>query len=174
MILNRISKIYADALYDISVDVEIVCVDLKLVKNIFDSNPELFNILCSPVVAVNQKTEVLDDVFKSNIDIKILNFLKLLVEKNHIKDFEIIYEAFLSKYDSAKGIKKVKIISAIELNDEYKNKIINAVKLKICMDISPIWEKDEDIIGGLVIKYDDIIIDSSIKTKLNKMIKGNL
>ena len=73
-------------------------------------------------------------------------------------------------------MKSVKIVSAIELNEDYKNLIITKLSAKLKKNIHADWQINSDIIAGLVIYVDDHVIDTSIKNKLDSLskIKGNL
>ena len=100
-----------------------------------------------------------------------MNLLKLLTEKNRISELKGIYEA-LSGFKNKKTNKKnVEIVSAIELNNETKQRIIEKLNKKLNCDIMPLWQIDKSIIAGLVFKYDDYVIDTSVLAKLKQLSK---
>ena len=72
---------------------------------------------------------------------------------------------------SLNNIVKPQIISAVELNEEQKNRIINKLQTKLSKIIQPEYEIKPDIIGGLIIEIDDRTIDCSLKTKFDNMKK---
>jgi F0F1-type ATP synthase delta subunit len=67
--------------------------------------------------------------------------------------------------------KKVEIISPIELNFENKSNILFKLEHKLNCEIIPKWTIDESIIAGLVYKFDDYVIDTSIRAKLKDFSK---
>ena len=105
------------------------------------------------------------------MDERIKNFLKILIEKDRFGELEQIIEAYSIKVDELTGVQRTDIISAVELNDSQKQQIIGKLKNKLNKNIIPNWIIDKNIIGGLVIKYDNNIIDSCIKTKLSMFSK---
>ena len=169
--ITKIAKIYANALIDDNSANHIK--DLEFVQDVFAKNPELKKVLQNPTISFEQKLEIIDAIFKDNIGTNIINYLKILTEKKHISEIPAIIEIIKNTLDESNGIKAITIISALELTKEYKEKITTVLENKIGKQIKPNWQIDENIIAGLVIKIDDDVIDTSIKTKLEK-IKGNI
>lgn len=169
--ITKAAKIYANALIDNNSANHIK--DLELVQDILAKNSDLKDVLQNPTVSLEQKLEIIEAIFKNNVSFEILNYLKILTEKKHIAEIPTIIEIIKNTIDENNGMKAVTIVSAIELTNEYKEKITKILEEKIAKKIKPNWQIDENIIAGLVIKIDDDVIDTSIKTKLNK-IKGNL
>ncbi len=182
MKISQTAKTYADALIAICHDglmtYDAILKDLDTVAFIINSSDDLINVLVTPVVPTEQKLEIITEVFNRQINPHILNFLKLLAEKNRFDELAAIIESFKFALDDINNIKRISIISAVELSDSYKQKIINKLQEKLHKTIYAEWSTDTSIIGGLVIHIDDNVIDTSIKNKLENLskniIKGNL
>ncbi len=95
-----------------------------------------------------------------------VNFLKILVDKNRFSLFNDILSAYRETLDDINNISKVRVTSAVEMTkeaqDKLKSKLEEKLKKKVVfdMDINP------DIIAGLVIKIGDNVVDMSLKHKL--------
>lgn len=180
MIISQTAKTYAQALIQAaqsgSNTYDSIIKDLQTINSIINSNTDLKNVLLSPAVTLEQKKLIIQDIFNSVISNELVNFLKLLAEKSRFSEFEQIIQAFYSEIDEINGVKSVKIVSAIELNEDYKNLIITKLSAKLKKNIHADWQINSDIIAGLVIYVDDHVIDTSIKNKLDSLskIKGNL
>ena len=182
MKISQSAKTYADALIKMSQDglmtYDDILKDLETVTEIIKSSADLKNVLVTPAVPTEQKLEIINDIFNNQINQNILNFLKILAEKKRFNEFEEIIEAFKQELDEINNVKRITVISAIDLSDEYKQKIINKLHEKLNKTIYAEWQKDEAVIGGLIIHIDDNVIDTSIKNKLENLskniIKGNL
>lgn len=159
--ISTIAKTYAKALEGIRLE------DLQNVSEII--NDELTSTMLNPVIDNSTKYQIIDEVLKDNFDEKIKNFLKILIDKNRFSILNEIVDAFQEQYDSDNNIKRVQVISAIELSSQQKNSIIQKLEERLSKKVIPKWTVNEDIIAGLVIKIDDEVIDSSIKTKLKKV-----
>lgn len=176
--ISQTAKTYADALIETNQSNDDILKDLETVSKIINSSNDLKTVLNTPAVPVEQKINIIDDIFKSQVNQNILNFLKILAEKKRFNEFEEIFQAFKNKLDEAQEIKRITVISAIELSDEYKTRITDKLKEKLQKNIYADWQVDSEIIGGLIIRIDDNVINTSIKNKLENLskniIKGNL
>ena len=180
--ITQSAKIYAQALIQTAKDGKIsfddILSDLDNIKKIIENSNDLKEILNTPAVPVEKKIEIIEDVFTSQIKPDILNFLKIIAEKKRFSELDLIIDAFKKEYDEIKNIKRITVISAVDITDEYKNKILTKLQDKLQKNVIADWEIDASIIGGLIIHIDDNIIDTSIKNKLENLskniIKGNL
>lgn len=78
--------------------------------------------MSNPAIDLNVKFSILDEIFKNKIDDKVLQFIKILTEKNRLVELEEIRDAYNEKVNEANNIKLVEITSAIELKEEFQNK----------------------------------------------------
>lgn len=163
------SKIYAKSLFELSLDNEIIKTELKSVLETFTS--ELYTFFSNPAVSINAKLEILDEIFSGKVKHEILAFLKLLAENNRIEQLSEIYVGFVEKLNEVSGILDVEITSALELDNDLKQKILGRLSEKLKKTIEPKWTVSEDIIAGLVIKIGDDVIDTSMKNKLDNLSK---
>ena len=172
--ISQTANIYADALMDLNIDKEVVRNDFK---DIVDSlTPDFLDVFKNPCISTEKKLEILETAFKDKISNYMYDFLKILTEKNRFNIINEINEAFIQKYNIVNNLQSVVIISAIELDAKYKEKVISKLQDKLNKKIIPVWQISPDIIAGLVIKIGDNIIDTSLKNKINKLKKemGNI
>ncbi len=97
------------------------------------------------------------------------NFVKVLSQNGDLKLYDLIEERYREIEGHAKGIKQVEVITA----QPQKSKEILEHLNKIIGDKVEVKEKiDEDIIGGVVVRVDDTLIDGSIKNSLKQLRKA--
>ncbi len=145
--------------------------DLNTVMEVINSSKEFELTMLNPSISLQTKYEIIDEIFKKELNEKVLNFIKILVEKNRFNEFEQIIQAYSNELDEMNNIKRVEIVSAVELSDEQKQKTIEKLHIRLNKEVKVNWALDTNIIGGLVIKIDDDIIDTSLKNKLDKLSK---
>jgi F-type H+-transporting ATPase subunit delta len=124
-----------------------------------------------PIILPSQKLSALMQIF-SNCNKLVLDFIQLICTKNRESLIPVITEAFLSLYRKHEGIEKVSVQTASALsNDDQKHiqqyvlKATGAKSVEIDAQINPA------IIGGMVIKFGDNLLDTSIAAKLRKLKK---
>lgn len=168
------SKNYAGALAEIADDNIIsydeIKNDLNTISVIIKNSPDLKSVLENITIATDVKNSIIDEVFKNQINEKLVNFLKILTNKNKFDEFDEIKSDFESIYNDVNNIKLVEVTSAVELTQEQKNRVTEKLQAKLNKQIKANWLLNSDIIGGLIIKIDDNVINSSLKNKLEKLI----
>lgn len=171
-----IAQRYADALVRIAKEgkltFEKISKDLNLVKEILTSSKDLNEVLVNPVVSIEDKKEILDKVFSSEIDVLVINLLKLLTDKNKFNIFDEVLEAYNKSIDSVNNIKRVLVTSAVTMPEDAKNRLKQKLEEKLKANVVLDLNINKDIIAGLVIKIDDNVIDMSLKHKLEDLSKS--
>ena len=100
-----------------------------------------------------------------------VNFLNILIDEGRFNALNEIINKYSEIYYKEKNIIKPVIISAVELDDNQKQAVLNKLEAKLKKQIEPEYIINNDIIGGLIIEIDDKTIDCSIKTKFDNMRK---
>lgn len=169
--ISTISKNYAKALFESGLAPDCVKYELSEIINTIDSSKDLEIVLSNSSISCTKKIEIIEGVFKGRISIYLLNLLKILAEKNRLSELGSIYAAY-NEFDNQKSNKKsVQIVSSIQLNDEIKKNIVQKLEQKLTCEVLPQWQVDKSIIAGLVFKYDDCVIDTSVLSKLKQLSK---
>lgn len=145
--------------------------DLNTVLDVINSSKDFKITMLNPSISLQIKYEILDEILKKELSEKVLNFIKILVEKNRFNEFEQIVQAYSDEVDQNNNIKRVEIVSAVELSDNQKQKAIEKLEARLQKTVKVGWTVDTSIIGGLIIKIDDDVIDTSLKNKLDKLSK---
>jgi F-type H+-transporting ATPase subunit delta len=115
--------------------------------------------------------EALETVSPKDQDLILDNFVKILAENNDLRLFETIAEEFHKLELAKKGIKQVEITTAQPLNKEREHAIIHELNKVIKGDLELKKKVDENIIGGVVIRMEDQMLDASLKHNLEQLKK---
>lgn len=167
---------YADALVKIARDgkltFEKISDDLNLVKSILNQSKDLQEFLTTPMVSIDDKKEIIDKVFSDEINSLIINFLKVLIDKNRFELFDDALESYNKSLDSINNISRIQVTSAVEMTEDAKKKLKIKLEEKLKKNVIFDLNIDTNIIAGLVIKIGDNIIDMSLKHKLEDLSKN--
>ncbi len=171
---KKIARKYSNALLEMAIDKNIVSKvydDLTFVCETLNSNKQLEVVFYNPVISVNDKKDIIEKLFSVHIDKITLDFLSLLIEANRTDALNEVLNQYSTSCNEYNNVVKPLIISAIELNENQKNRIIEKLQNKMTKTIQPEYQINPDIIGGLVIEINDMTIDCSLKTKFDNMKK---
>ncbi len=170
--ITKSSKIYAQSLFDIALEknvVEIFKEQLFQISETIENSADLKVVMANSAVSVGKKSEIITEIFSEKIDNNLLSFLKILIDKNRFSELKAIIKHYCYLMQEKQNIKEVEIICAIEPNNDTKNNIVRILEEKLHRNVTPTWTLDEDIIAGLIFKFDDNVIDTSIKTKIENL-----
>lgn len=108
---------YADALVKIAQEGKLtfqkISTDLLLVKDILTQSKDLGAFLTNPITSIEDKKEIIEKVFSSEIDGLIVNFLKVLVDKSRFSEFNEIFDSYNKYLDNINNISRVQVTSAV-------------------------------------------------------------
>lgn len=167
---ETIAKRYSRALIEsVGDEVDVVRNDLGLINETIKLSSDLRNVILNPTFNEEKVEEIIVEIFASKISDKTLNFLKMLIKVRRMDVFEDIVYWYCEFDDELKNKLKISIISAIVLNDETKDRLKQKLADKFKKTILLNYTIDESIIGGLIIKTSDKIIDGSIKSRYERL-----
>lgn len=166
---------YAKSLIDLSTEqnaLEEIKNDMVFFEQVVDDNSELEAILKNPIVPLDKKAGILNDLFGSKVHQITNSFLKLVVNKGRAAILFDTAKQFIAQYNAIKGIVTAEVTSAIALTDASKAEVVALVKKEIGANEVIVKEKvDEKLIGGFILKVGDKQFDASIANGLNKLKK---
>lgn len=172
LIANR----YAESLIELvkggKLSYEKVAQSLEIIENVLNNSADLDAFLTNPIVSIEDKKEVIDKIFASEVDILMSNFLKVLIDKERFSEFREIVVSYKNILDRINNISRVTVTSAIDLSEEAKNRLKTKLESKLQKTVTLDWEINPEIIAGLVIKMGDNVIDTSLKNKLEDLSKS--
>ena len=163
---------YAKSLFELNeqnkLDNSVVWQNLENIKIILESSKELYEALVNPIISAGDKEAVINSIFEKDTDETMRNFLKLLVRKNRFNLIFDVVKIYNSLLDKLNNISKVEVVSAIELNDEYKNQIKEKLAQVLKKEIIVNYNVNNSILAGLVYKMGDDVFDTSLAGKINR------
>jgi len=164
---------YSLALYELSSEKNLlkeVDENSSAFLNLIINNREFKNFIKDPTVSQEVVINIIDKIStKFNLQILFKNFLHLLIIKKRFFYVEQILKSFNEICSEKKGELKAEIKSAKELSKDEINKITEELSSNFKSKIKLNYNHDKTLIGGLVVQVGSIMIDTSIKSKLQKI-----
>lgn len=171
----RAAKRYAKGLMQFVVESgqsDLINREMTDLKNSIQGSRELSSFLASPVLDVKRKSAISRELFKSFSPVA-QNFIDLVIGHGRGDLLRDIATQFNEQYNKMHNITTVEFISAVPFESEMVNQIVNDAKQKLGDNSTLEIETkiNPELIGGFVLRMGDKQIDSSIKTKLNRLRK---
>ena len=168
---NKISRVYATALYEAATEedrVEAVRRDLGAFVDALKASYDLRQFMTAEEISDNRKKQVLLELTEGGEEL-VRNLLQLMVDKSRESELTAVYEGFVELVEQAAGIVHVEVVTAIPLDDALKaslrQKIENSLQKKVLLTSTV----DEEILGGLRLRIGDRIADASLRHRLERL-----
>ncbi len=168
-----IAKRYARALFELAKEegkLEECQSELRALVSLFDEVPDFENILKSPIYPEDGKRQILDLVIsKAGVSPLLGKLLYLLVEKQRIGYFRDVVDYYDKLMDEHNNIVRAQVFAPMDLDDGTIEKIANSLKQLVGKTVVVDFHKDPDLIGGIVAKVGDLVLDGSVRTQLRNI-----
>ena len=173
-----ISKTYGEALFELAVEenkVDVLTEEISAILDILKQNPDFVNLLNHPKISKEEKLQVMEEVFGGKVSKEIQGFLNIVVAKERNKELMAIMEYFLDEVKAMKGVGVCYVTTPMELKDAQKEAIVEKLLATTSFKTMEMhYVIDKKLIGGMVIRIGDRVVDSSISTKLSNLEAGLL
>ena len=170
-----VSKVYGDAYVSVVSEKNNLIdalEEIKSVKNILLENVEIIELLDSPKMDDEEKIDFIKGIFENHISVDSLGFLLTIIEKKRQAELIPILDYVIDCVKELLLIGKATITTALELDDAKKERIVDELlKTSHYKSLEVEYVVDNSIIGGIVIRIGDRVVDSSVKTRIEKMRK---
>ena len=168
------ARVYAEALFDVAkAKGRLDSIGEGLVKfaDAVDSNRELQVFFFSPHFSSAEKVEGLRRA-ASGADPEFLNFLELLIEKGRMPEIFRIRRQFEELWKHENRRIDVTVTSAVELDPAVVGKIGEEIQRQTGQEVDLASRVDEEILGGIVLQVGNMVLDASIRSRLEKLRKS--
>ncbi len=168
-----VSTTYGEALFELAVSEnkeDEILEEITTLKQILEENPDFSKFMNHPKILKEDKLQMIEDVFRSRVSDELVGFLHLIVVKERYSELEEILECFTDKMKKHKGIGVAFVTTPKELSDplrkDVEKKLLETTDFR-SMEMH--YDVDESLIGGMIIRIGDRVVDSSVKSKLAKL-----
>lgn len=172
--MGKLAKtVYGEALFDLACEkgqTEALMEEIRTMEQILSENREFGAVMGNPRISGEEKAKLLEDIFRGRASDTMTGFLELLLEKGHFQELPAVFQQYRDCYHAFHNIGTAVVTSAMELSEKQKEQILK--KLRDTTDYASIqteYRVDPALIGGVVIRMGDRVIDGSVKNRLEKL-----
>lgn len=166
---------YATALFEIAQEQNAMSEFAEQVNVVIDTieeNSEFTELLLHPKITQDEKIALINKVFKDKILDEITGILTIIVRKGRQNVLIEILEAFLAMVNDYLGIVKATVTSAVELNQKQLTQIKSKIQSTTDKDVELEAVVNKSLIGGMVIRVGDNVVDASIAGRMQELKEG--
>ena len=172
-----VSKTYGEALYEVAMEsggskASELMEEIRCVNEILAENPQFDELMKHPGIPKQEKQQVVESVFKGRVSDELAGLLEVVVSKERYGDLQAIFQYFTDRVKEQQRIGVAYVTTAVEL-DAGRRAAVEAKLLETSgyakMELH--YAVDTAIIGGMIIRIGDRVVDSSVRTKLDGLKK---
>lgn len=169
------ARVYGDALFQLAAEkqkTEEFYEEAEFLTAVWKRYPDFARLVSHPQISRENKNRMIEAVFKGRISEDMIGFMQVVIRKERYQEFLMILRCFIDRIKAYKKAGAAYVASALELTDEQKKSL--EAKLKEVTGYESLqmyYSVDEALIGGLVIRVNGMVLDSSLRTQMNRMMK---
>ena len=145
--------------------------ELDELAKIIDADPLFAGFLSNPAVNENDRQKIIENTFRGRVSPLVMNFLLVVNRKGRMGIFRQIAATYHELFDQQSGIIEVDVFVAQKLSpddlEQVRQRIGQALKREVVIH----QYVDESIIGGLVLRVEDRLLDASVRAQLKAIRK---
>ena len=141
--------------------------DVKTAESVFKANPDYVKLLNSPALSREERVRLVGEAL-CGLDERLCNLIKILTEKRCVHIFYKVASEYYDLYDQSRGIVRVEAVTAIPLSPEQAKALTNKLQISLGKTVVISNTVDPSILGGVKLRYSDVQLDGSVKTRLDK------
>ena len=165
-----VSKTYGDALFAVASEedrMDEFYEATNAVADILRINEDFGKLMNHPKIMKEDKVKIVEETFGGQVPVEVLGLMSVMITKGRASEMLSVFEYFIDLVKEEKKIGKADVTTAIALSTKQKQqvekKLLDTTKYET---FEMCYHVDESLIGGMVIRIGDRVVDSSIKTKL--------
>jgi len=171
--VEEIARVYADALFGVAKEkdeLDEIHEQLGQFADAMEESHDMQSFFFSPYFSTSEKSEAISKAISGAND-EFVNFLELLTEKNRMPVIFAIRRAFDELWVEERKRLDVTVTSAVELDPKVVKKVGDEIQKQTGREIDLNSVVDENVIGGLVLRVGNRVLDASVRAKLERLRK---
>ena len=170
-----VKEIYSEVIFELARDgdvIEAIMEDLSSIDEVLNSEPDFAILLGTQTIKSSEKSDIIRRVFEGKVNDLTLDFISVLARRGRIN----FLPAIANKYESMMDAHQQKVLIEVTLSKAPEDKFAEKLNGDLCKAINGnvklLVHIDPSIIGGIVIRKGDKVIDNSVRTILKNTVKA--
>lgn len=168
---QSIAMVYAEALFELAEEQELTAEirqELTDIAALLDANEAFAVFLDTPAVGRDEKTAVIRKVFEGQVTPLMFHFLLILAKKDRLSLIREVRRSFEKLEDAQAGRVKGSLTTAVTLSEQEQSRLREQIGRALRKTVQLQNVVDPTILGGLVLKVEDTVMDLSVRGALEQ------
>lgn len=170
---SNIVKLYAESLYSIAksnAKFSIISEEVDRLYTLFLGQDDLVKLMSSPIFKAKDQLKFIDAIVENyKISGNMKNFLRIMALNGRLSKMFEVLEVFILLRKKDLGLKMVEVVLSSELTDLELKKLSKILEEKLNSKIELKVKIEESVLGGIIVKVDNLMFDASLRSKFNNL-----
>ena len=170
--MTETARVYGGSLYELAQEEHLeeeILSEMKEIRALFRENPKYPRLLSEPSIPRKERIGLIDAAFGSQAEPYLVNFIKLLCEKNLLREFGGCQEAFQRRYYAAHNIAEAVVTSAASLSKEQEELLKKKLETMSGKAVVMELKTDPSVLAGVRVELDGKLFDGTVKGRLAEL-----
>ena len=172
--MTQTASLYGGSLYDLAAEEQlsqVILEQMQQIREIFRENPDYVHLLSEPSVPLAERKDLIEQAFGAQAERYLINFIKMLCDKNLLREFAGCCEEFTRRYNADNGIAEAVVTSAVALDEAQmaalQAKLEKMSGKRICL----VQKVDASVVAGLRVEMEGRQLDGTVQGRLSGISK---
>jgi F-type H+-transporting ATPase subunit delta len=170
----RVGQTYAQAVFELAEQSQLIDVlknDFGILANLIAQSKELEALMNSPSFHEENKKRLIAEVFSGKLNELTINLLMVVIEHNRARFLLQIIARYNELWEARNGLHRVKVMVSKAMDNAEIEKLTGNIAVAISGRVKLEVVVNPSIIGGIIIRHGDKVIDNSIRNRLRLTVK---
>ena len=119
--MTQTARLYGGSLYDLAAEEQLtdtIMEQMGEIQKLFWENPDYVKLLMEPSIPQEERNDLIEKAFGDGAERYLVNFMKILCERNILREFSGCCEEFVRRYNADHNIAEAVVTSAVALKEE--------------------------------------------------------
>ena len=167
--MTEIARMYGGSLYDLAAEEGLetrVLDELDEAAKLIRDDPEYLRLLSTPSIPKKERCALLDEAFRGQVHLYVLNFLKILCENGTLRELSGCARAYRIRYNAAHGILEATAITAIAMTAAQTEQLRQKLETITGKMIDLATKIDPSVLGGIRLDIEGTELDGTVQNRL--------
>lgn len=141
--------------------------EMKVIRALLRENPDYVHLLSEPSIPGKERTDLIEAAFGNQAERYLVNFLKLLCERNLLREFGGCCDEYTRRYNCDNGIAEATAASAVPMTEAQAEALKQKLEKLSGKKISLRLKTDPSLLGGVRVELEGKELDGTVKGRLD-------
>lgn len=167
--MTQTARMYGGSLYELAAQEQLadqIKEQMSQIRLLFWENPDYIRLLSEPSISKDERKELIEKAFGEQAERYLVNFIKLLCERNILREYGGCCDEFVRRYNADHGIAEAVVTSAVTLTPQQMEALKNKLEKISGKKVFLVQKRDAAVLAGLKVELEGKQLDGTVQGRL--------